>query len=390
MKNKTTISRGLVSATFLLSLAAAIPAGLAAATALGQLGLNAPPAVPPVTLSEAGPAFPTAIAAPADIFNKPADKIYYLSPWQVDLSQFQPAPAAGSAVDNEDLAAVRRWQAERTEAQCAAANAQANATYDEFFGEVSPFGNPAPAEVEKIFDKVRTDAGSIVYVQKEKYKRPRPFLRDSAIMPCLGRESGYSYPSGHATTARVFGLILSDLVPADSGMFMSYAYQGALNRVIGGVHHPSDIAAGKDLGDAIYKALKQNGKFKTDMDTLRRNLKPAAPRELSRAENLPLHVPPAQALNYLEQEKPVLLDIRTPDEYAQGHLKDSTVIDFYAPDFAEKLGKLDKSAKYLIYCRTGRRSGKALETMQQLGFTQAHDIEGGITAWTAAGYPVVK
>ena len=165
---------------------------------------------------------------------------------------------------------------------------------------------------------------------------------------------------------------------------MSYAYQGALNRVIGGVHHPSDIAAGKDLGDAIYKALKQNSKFKTDLDTLRRNLKPAAQRELA------VHLPPVQALNWLEQEKPLLLDIRTPDEYAQGHLKDSVVMDFYAPDFAEKLGQLDKTAKYLIYCRTGRRSGKALETMQQLGFTQAHDIEGGITAWAAAGYPVIK
>ena len=384
MTNKTTINRCLLSSAFLLFIAAAIPAGLAAATALGQLGLSAPPAVPPVTLSEAVRVLPQAQAAPADIFNKPADKIYYLSPWQVDLTQFPQAPAAGSAVDNEDLAAVRRWQVERTEAQCAAANAQSNATYDDFFGEVSPFGNPAPAEVEKIFDKVRTDAGSIVYVQKEKYKRPRPFLRDTSLTPCLGRESGYSYPSGHAATARVFGLILSALVPADSGIFMSYAYQGALNRVIGGVHHPSDIAAGKDLGDAIYKALKQNSKFKTDLDTLRRNLKPAAQRELA------VHLPPVQALNWLEQEKPLLLDIRTPDEYAQGHLKDSVVMDFYAPDFAEKLGQLDKTAKYLIYCRTGRRSGKALETMQQLGFTQAHDIEGGITAWAAAGYPVIK
>jgi rhodanese-related sulfurtransferase len=103
-----------------------------------------------------------------------------------------------------------------------------------------------------------------------------------------------------------------------------------------------------------------------------------------------LNMPPAAALAYLETEKPVLLDIRTPDEYAQGHLKGSVLLDFYAADFAEKLAKLDKAAKYLIYCRSGRRSGKALETMGQLGLAQAHDIEGGITAWTAAGLPVVK
>ena len=209
----------------------------------------------------------------AGVFDAPTDKVYYLLPWQVDMSKVPPAPAAGSVEDNEDLAAVRRWQMERTEAQCSASGAQVNATYDEFFGEVSPFGAPTPGEVESIFQKVRVDAGSIAFALKERYQRPRPFLRDSAITPCIDRESGYAYPSGHSTTARVFGLMLSDLVPAGAGKFMSYADQAALNRVIGGVHHPSDIEAGKKLGDAIYKALKQNRNFNADMDTLRGNLK---------------------------------------------------------------------------------------------------------------------
>ncbi|HNW43304.1 MAG TPA: rhodanese-like domain-containing protein [Elusimicrobiales bacterium] len=112
-----------------------------------------------------------------------------------------------------------------------------------------------------------------------------------------------------------------------------------------------------------------------------------APKKLSPA-GLPPSLPPADALAYLTAEKPALLDIRTPDEYAQGSLKDAVLLDFYAPDFSEKLGRLDKAAKYLIYCRSGRRSAKALETMAQLGFTEAHDIKGGITAWAAAGYPV--
>lgn len=273
MKDKTIIARRLISAVFLISLAAAavLPARLFAAAAIDAIGFRDPFSGLPCRLPEAVPA---AEAYPAGVFDIPADKVYYLSPGQVDVSQVPPAPAAGSVVDNEDLAAVRRWQAERTEAQCKAARAQANAAYDEFFGEVSPFRNPAPKEVEKIFQKVMTDAGSIVYVQKEQYKRPRPFLRDSAITPCINKVGGYAYPSGHSTTARVFGLILSDLVPAGSAKFMSYADQAALNRVIGGVHHPSDIEAGKKLGDAIYKALKQNRNFSTDMDTLRRNLKP--------------------------------------------------------------------------------------------------------------------
>ncbi len=275
MKNKKTLTGRLAAAALILFIAAPalFPAGLSAADTVDALALRDPfSGLPPAAL-ETVPAPQAAEALQPGVFDVPSDKVYYLSPWQVDMSQVPDAPADGSAVDKEDLAAVKRWQVERTQAQCAAANAQKDATYDEFFGAVSPFGNPAPAEVEKIFSKVRVDAGSIDYVVKYKYKRPRPFLRDSSINPCIGRESGYSYPSGHATTSRVFGLILADLVPADAAKFMAYADQAALNRVISGVHHPTDVEAGKTLGDAIYKALKQNGNFKTDMATLRRDLK---------------------------------------------------------------------------------------------------------------------
>jgi acid phosphatase (class A) len=258
----------------LLAVSACVPGRLCAAQAIDSLLSRASLSGLVYAVPETIPASQAEEAYPPGVFDVPTDKVYYLLPTQVDMSQMPPAPAAGSAVDKEDLAGVLRWQAERTEAQCAAANVQADATYDALFGEISPFGNPAPAAVDKILQKVRTDAGSIVYFQKQKYKRPRPFLRDPAIIPCLDRESGYAYPSGHSTVARVFGLMLSDLVPADAARFMSYADQAALNRVIGGVHHPSDTVAGKKLGDATFKALKQNRAFNTDMDTLRRNLKP--------------------------------------------------------------------------------------------------------------------
>lgn len=105
---------------------------------------------------------------------------------------------------------------------------------------------------------------------------------------------------------------------------------------------------------------------------------------------LPVNLPPAAAKEWLETEKPSLIDIRTPEEFAQGRLAGAQLMDFYAPDFAEKLGKLDKNAKYLIYCRSGRRSASALETMSALGFREARDIAGGINAWSAAGYPVLR
>lgn len=261
-----------LASVLLAAILSAPPAGAAAGGAADFFAGRDPFTGSRTGLPEAVPAPGAAETLPAGVFDLPPDKIYYLLPSQVDLSLVRPAPAAGSETDREDLAAVRRWQAERTEAQCAAANAQDSATYDKFFGAVSPFASPTPAEVRKIFLKVRTDTGSVVFLLKRKYERPRPFLRDPALLPCLEKESGYSYPSGHSTAARVFGLMLSDLVPENARKYRAYADQAALNRVIGGVHHPSDVETGKVLGDAVYEALKQSGNFNADMAALRANL----------------------------------------------------------------------------------------------------------------------
>jgi phage shock protein E len=130
--------------------------------------------------------------------------------------------------------------------------------------------------------------------------------------------------------------------------------------------------------------------FKEMLKSFASFFSPQAEPTVQKAAALPANLSPEQAKAWLETDTPALLDIRTPEEYAQGRLKDSQLMDFYAPDFAERLGKLDKGAKYLIYCRSGKRSGKALETMAGLGFTQARDIEGGINAWIAAGLPTVN
>jgi rhodanese-related sulfurtransferase len=87
----------------------------------------------------------------------------------------------------------------------------------------------------------------------------------------------------------------------------------------------------------------------------------------------------------------IVIDIRTQEEYDAGHLAAVNMrIDYYAPDFKDQLDKLDKNAKYLLYCRTGHRTGITLGIMANMGFTDIHDIDGGINAWIAAGWPVVK
>ncbi|HYN31952.1 MAG TPA: rhodanese-like domain-containing protein [Ilumatobacteraceae bacterium] len=85
----------------------------------------------------------------------------------------------------------------------------------------------------------------------------------------------------------------------------------------------------------------------------------------------------------------VVLDVRTPEEYAEGHLDGAVLVDFYDADFADQLSQLDPDVPYLVYCRSGNRSGQTLTMMQQLGFASAVDVDGGIVAWQSAGLPVV-
>lgn len=86
----------------------------------------------------------------------------------------------------------------------------------------------------------------------------------------------------------------------------------------------------------------------------------------------------------------VILDVRTPSEFAAGHLAGAVLIDFNAGSFRTEVDKLDKNKRYLVYCRTSNRSGQAVAVMKELGFKEVYDMDGGVVAWEAAGYPVVK
>jgi rhodanese-related sulfurtransferase len=83
-----------------------------------------------------------------------------------------------------------------------------------------------------------------------------------------------------------------------------------------------------------------------------------------------------------------VIDVRTPEEFAEGHLAGATMIDFQSPTFADDVAELDRAGRYLVYCRSGNRSGQAVEVMRQLGFGELYDMDGGIVAWTAAGLPL--
>ncbi|MFN4951326.1 MAG: rhodanese-like domain-containing protein [Flavobacteriales bacterium] len=81
----------------------------------------------------------------------------------------------------------------------------------------------------------------------------------------------------------------------------------------------------------------------------------------------------------------VVIDVRSPEEVANGFIPGTDLfINFFDGNFQDQLQKLDKTKTYIVYCHSGNRSGKATNVMQQLGFTDIYNLQGGISGWTGA------
>ncbi len=86
----------------------------------------------------------------------------------------------------------------------------------------------------------------------------------------------------------------------------------------------------------------------------------------------------------------ILLDVRTPDEVAQGQIEGSSSINFYDEDFVEKINLINKDKVICVYCRSGNRSSKAAKIMQQNGFNRIYNLDGGTMAWASQNFPLTK
>jgi len=136
------------------------------------------------------------------------------------------------------------------------------------------------------------------------------------------------------------------------------------------------LAAGCSTGDtATSDAGTESSNSSADAEA-------AGIRLVSATEGASLQADPPDDL--------VILDVRTPEEFAEAHLDGAVMIDFYEADFADRLGELDPEVPYLLYCRSGNRSGQTTAIMRDLGFTDVAGVDGGIVAWSGAGLQVVN
>jgi rhodanese-related sulfurtransferase len=99
---------------------------------------------------------------------------------------------------------------------------------------------------------------------------------------------------------------------------------------------------------------------------------------------------PLQLTQMINRGKTVVVDVRSADEFAAGHLRDAKHIPL--ADLANRIGELDKSKNrtVVVVCQTGARADKAARQLQAAGFEDVYALEGGQAAWIAAGLPVTK
>jgi thioredoxin 1 len=100
----------------------------------------------------------------------------------------------------------------------------------------------------------------------------------------------------------------------------------------------------------------------------------------------------ADAFESVIKQTPAIqvVDVRTPQEFNNGHISNGLNLNINDTEFKAKLEELDKSKPVAVYCAGGVRSARAVSILQQLGFQMVYDLVGGITAWNGRGKVVVK
>lgn len=81
----------------------------------------------------------------------------------------------------------------------------------------------------------------------------------------------------------------------------------------------------------------------------------------------------------------IIIDVRTPAEFQEGHISNAVNLDFYDANFKQRLSEMDRTSSYAIYCRSGNRSEQTLALMRSLGFADVTDLQGGVIAWERGG-----
>ena len=200
----------------------------------------------------------------------------YVSSQQLNLAKLlPPPPAPESNMQKADLSAVLSAQEARTEQQADRAVKDNNTSLfriadglfdDQFTPEKLP-------RLTVFYNHVIGDAVAILALTKDAWNRQRPFAISTDVHAIGELSTSGSYPSSHATRGQLTAIILANMVPEKSAQIYARGREYGENRVVAGVHFPSDIEGGRLSATAIAAVLMQNEQFKMDFNEAKAELR---------------------------------------------------------------------------------------------------------------------
>jgi acid phosphatase (class A) len=172
-------------------------------------------------------------------------------------------PAEGTRLAADDESILKEYQATRTEDECAKADHESHLNLNSLFGpQTGVLTASEVSSMNSIARRVILRGGWVTTFFKSHFKRPRPYHEDLGINPCIRKPFDLfgkrSYPSSYAVIATMLEEVLVRKFPEKRELIVQQAKQIGINRVLGGVHHPSDITAGEELGRQIAEQYLAN------------------------------------------------------------------------------------------------------------------------------------
>ena len=190
---------------------------------------------------------------------------------------FAPPPARDSAQTRQELVQLIELQRHRSAADVETARADRKTEIGRFFGALGvPDTIGALPHVRRLAQRAEDDIRPYVRAAKDHFRRSRPFVIDPQIEPCIGNvEDDLSYPSGHATYGYVMAYLLSDLVPERRAALLRRAAEFSRQRMVCGVHFPSDVEAGRKGAEWLTRELLIDPAYAEDLRAAKHELRAA-------------------------------------------------------------------------------------------------------------------
>ncbi|MDL2404489.1 phosphatase PAP2 family protein [Rhizobium calliandrae] len=191
------------------------------------------------------------------------------------LDLLPPPPANDSAQMKAELGEILTIQVTRTPEMSARAVADAEENIWRFSDVIDnpKFTKENLPKFSAFFDRIVETEGAVVDPAKDVWKRPRPHLYSDLVKPIVPLSKSGSYPSGHTTLGTLMGVVLSNMVPEKRDLIMARAWEYGHNRIVGGIHYPTDIEAGRISGVVIAQTIMTHDDYKTEYEAAKAELR---------------------------------------------------------------------------------------------------------------------